>query len=44
MAGAAIGILGGMIGLGGPEFRLPLPIGVTGIAIFHAVILNWSPP
>jgi hypothetical protein len=44
MPGAAIGILGGMIGLGKPEFRLPLPIGVIGIAILHAVNLNWSPP
>ena len=28
IAGALIGVLGGMIGLGGAEFRLPLLIGV----------------
>ncbi|MFD3610870.1 hypothetical protein ACFWXA_22835 [Streptomyces atroolivaceus] len=28
-AGAAIGVLGGMIGLGGAEFRLPLLIGLS---------------
>lgn len=39
-AGAAVGILGGMIGLGGAEFRLPLLIGVFGFAALHAVILN----
>ncbi|MFE7541668.1 sulfite exporter TauE/SafE family protein [Streptomyces platensis] len=39
-AGAAIGVLGGMIGLGGAEFRLPLLIGVFGFAALSAVILN----
>ncbi|MGW0250628.1 sulfite exporter TauE/SafE family protein [Nocardia goodfellowii] len=39
-AGAAIGVLGGLIGLGGAEFRLPLLIGVFGFAALHAVILN----
>ncbi len=39
-AGAAIGLLGGMIGLGGAEFRLPLLIGVFGFAALQAVILN----
>ncbi|WP_405421560.1 sulfite exporter TauE/SafE family protein [Streptomyces erythrochromogenes] len=39
-AGAAIGILGGMIGLGGAEFRLPLLIGLFGFAALSAVILN----
>ncbi|MFD4247278.1 sulfite exporter TauE/SafE family protein [Streptomyces sp. NPDC058525] len=39
-AGAAIGILGGMIGLGGAEFRLPLLIGLFGFAALCAVILN----
>lgn len=38
--GAGIGILGGMIGLGGAEFRLPLLIGVFGFVALHAVILN----
>ncbi|MFE6871534.1 TSUP family transporter [Kitasatospora sp. NPDC057692] len=39
-AGAVIGILGGMIGLGGAEFRLPLLIGLFGFAALSAVILN----
>ncbi|UGT67645.1 hypothetical protein LTT66_31280 [Nocardia gipuzkoensis] len=39
-AGAAIGILGVLIGLGGAEFRLPLLIGIFGFAALHAVILN----
>jgi uncharacterized membrane protein YfcA len=39
-AGAAIGVLGGMIGLGGAEFRLPLLISVFGFAALSAVILN----
>lgn len=39
-AGVAIGTLGGLIGLGGAEFRLPLLIGLFGIAALHAVILN----
>jgi len=40
LAGAAIGILGGLIGLGGAEFRLPLLIGLFGFAALPAVILN----
>ncbi|MFC8507847.1 sulfite exporter TauE/SafE family protein [Streptomyces sp. NPDC057411] len=39
-AGAVIGVLGGMIGLGGAEFRLPLLIGAFGFAALSAVILN----
>ncbi|MFD4240264.1 sulfite exporter TauE/SafE family protein [Streptomyces sp. NPDC058525] len=39
-SGAAIGVLGGMIGLGGAEFRLPLLIGLFGFAALSAVILN----
>ncbi len=39
-AGAVIGVLGGMIGLGGAEFRLPLLIGVFGFVALQAVILN----
>ncbi|MGA5442348.1 sulfite exporter TauE/SafE family protein [Streptomyces griseoincarnatus] len=38
--GAAIGVLGGMIGLGGAEFRLPLLISLFGFAALSAVILN----
>lgn len=33
-------MLGGMIGLGGAEFRLPLLIGVFGFAALQAVIVN----
>ncbi|MCD9624168.1 sulfite exporter TauE/SafE family protein [Rhabdothermincola sp. EGI L10124] len=40
LAGAAVGVLGGLIGLGGAEFRLPLLIGAFGFAALHAVILN----
>ncbi|MFG2622483.1 sulfite exporter TauE/SafE family protein [Streptomyces sp. NPDC048507] len=39
-AGAAIGVPGAMIGLGGAEFRLPLLIGLFGFAALSAVILN----
>ncbi|MDQ3158413.1 MAG: sulfite exporter TauE/SafE family protein [Actinomycetota bacterium] len=39
-AGTLIGVLGGMIGLGGAEFRLPLLIGVFGFAALQAVIMN----
>jgi uncharacterized protein len=38
--GAGIGILGGLIGLGGAEFRLPLLIGLFGFGALEAVILN----
>ena len=38
--GAAIGALGGLIGLGGAEFRLPLLIGLFNFAALEAVILN----
>jgi uncharacterized membrane protein YfcA len=39
-SGAAIGALGGLIGLGGAEFRLPLLIGLFGFGALEAVILN----
>ncbi len=39
-AGAAVGLLGGLIGLGGAEFRLPLLISVFGFVALQAVILN----
>jgi uncharacterized protein len=38
--GAVIGALGGLIGLGGAEFRLPLLIGLFRFAALEAVILN----
>ncbi|GAA4983573.1 sulfite exporter TauE/SafE family protein [Pseudonocardia tropica] len=40
VSGGAVGVLGGMIGLGGAEFRLPLLIGLFGFAALSAVILN----
>ena len=38
--GAVIGTLGGLIGLGGAEFRLALLIGVFRFAALEAIILN----
>ena len=38
--GTVIGTLGGLIGLGGAEFRLPLLIGLFHFAALEAVILN----
>src|SRR5277367_3457407 len=38
--GAIIGALGGLLGLGGAEFRLPLLIGAFHFAALQAVILN----
>ena len=40
IAGAAIGVLGGLIGLGGAEFRLPLLITVFGFMALEGVIVN----
>lgn len=39
-AGGVIGLLGGLIGLGGAEFRLPVLIGVFQFAALEAVIVN----
>lgn len=39
-SGLVIGTLGGLIGLGGAEFRLPLLIGLFGFNALSAVILN----
>lgn len=38
--GAVIGVLGGLIGLGGAEFRLPLLVGLFGFPPLEAIILN----
>jgi uncharacterized membrane protein YfcA len=38
--GGIVGLLGGLIGLGGAEFRLPLLIGMFGFGALEAVILN----
>jgi uncharacterized membrane protein YfcA len=40
LAGGVVGLLGGIIGLGGAEFRLPVLIGVFGFVALHAVIMN----
>lgn len=39
-SGTAVGSLGGLIGLGGAEFRLPLLIGLFGFPVLEAVVLN----
>lgn len=39
-AGAAVALLGGLIGLGGAEFRLPLLIGVFALFAHRAVRIN----
>jgi hypothetical protein len=38
--GAAVGLLEGLVGLGGAEFRLPLLLGVFAFAALAAVIVN----
>jgi uncharacterized membrane protein YfcA len=38
--GALIGILGGLIGLGGAEFRLPVLMGVFKYRTLRAIVLN----
>ena len=40
IVGACVGVLGGLIGLGGAEFRLPLLIGLFGFLALQAVIVN----
>lgn len=40
LSGTAIGSLGGMIGLGGAEFRLPLLVGHFRLSTLPAIILN----
>jgi uncharacterized protein len=40
LGGFAIGILGGLIGLGGAEFRLPLLLGAFAFPPLEAVIMN----
>lgn len=40
LAGALVGVLGGLIGLGGAEFRLPLLISAFAFSGLEAVIIN----
>jgi uncharacterized protein len=40
VTGAGIGVLGGLIGLGGAEFRLPLLITLFGFVALEAIIVN----
>lgn len=40
LSGVGVGLLGGLVGLGGAEFRLPLLIGLFGFAALQAVIVN----
>lgn len=40
LAGFVVGVLGGLVGLGGAEFRLPLLIGIFRFPALAAVILN----
>lgn len=40
LAGAGVGVLGGLIGLGGAEFRLPLLVGPFAIPLRRAIFLN----
>lgn len=40
ITGGLIGTLGGLIGLGGAEFRLPVLVGYFRLATLEAVILN----
>ena len=40
LAGAAVAILGGLIGLGGAEFRLPILITVFALYAHRAVRIN----
>lgn len=40
LAGALIGTMGGLVGLGGAEFRLPVLVGAFRLAMLEAVISN----
>ena len=40
VAGAAVGVLGGLLGLGGAEFRLPVLVALFGFTLRRAIPLN----
>lgn len=40
LSGSAVGTFGGLIGLGGAEFRLPILVGLFSFATLNAVIIN----
>jgi uncharacterized membrane protein YfcA len=40
LVGAGVGLMGGLVGLGGAEFRLPLLIGLFSFVALQAVIVN----
>lgn len=40
LSGVAIGALGGLVGLGGAEFRLPLLVAMFGLRTLEAVVFN----
>lgn len=40
VSGCGVGMLGGLVGLGGAEFRLPLLVALFGFAALQAVIVN----
>ena len=40
LAGAGVGIIGGLLGLGGAEFRLPLLVALFGYTLRRAIPLN----
>lgn len=40
LGGSVIGVVGGLVGLGGAEFRLPLLMSVFGLPVLEAVIVN----
>lgn len=40
LAGGSVATLGGLVGLGGAEFRLPILVGFFGFATLNAIIIN----
>ena len=38
--GALVGVLGGLIGLGGAEFRLPVLVGIFNYRTLQAIVVN----